>query len=371
MKITTLAFIIGFTCVFLFNAGNVIWASTDALPEPLISAPLDKKMRLSRIAIGSCFAPQLEHDIWNAVLKSEPDLFLFMGDNVYAESESEDLLLPALKSGYKMLSEVKPFKKLLEQHPVMTTWDDHDYGMNDAGANWIARAQAEALYEHVWAVNDERKHRPGVYYARTFGPPGQRVQVIMLDTRYFRSDLLAAPAEKREQWGKYAPSEDPQATMLGAHQWNWLKTQLESPAEIRLIVSSVAIVQDVHNMEGWRTLPLQRKKLFDLIAQTGAAGVVLLSGDRHFAGIYQEHQGVAYPLTEFMSSSMNLPISGPLADRYRNEPEPRRLTDTFMDENFGLLSIDWQKETLTLEIRDKSGVVVRNSIISINSLRPQ
>jgi alkaline phosphatase D len=345
--------------------------SLATLPPPLISIPLNLEARLTRIAIGSCFAPQLEHGIWNAVLSAKPDLFLFMGDNVYSESESDNVQLPDLKNAYRMLGEVKPFSQLLKQYPIMTTWDDHDYGMNDAGASWKARTQAETLYQHVWAVNDERKGRSGVYYARTIGPKDQRVQIIMLDTRFFRSELLTSPPEKRGQWGKFAPSEASDKTMLGLDQWDWLKKELEKPAELRLIVSSVAIVQDVHNMEGWRTLPAERRKLFNLIIETDAKGVVLLSGDRHFAGIYREQQGVSYPLTELMSSSMNLPITGSLADRYRTEPEPRSITEPFMDENFGMLLIDWQKGLLKLEIRDKSGEVVRDSSLKIDSLRPQ
>jgi alkaline phosphatase D len=370
----TNAFLVIVGLVFLMISPTSIAQNDKSLatfPPPLISTPLDLKTRLTRIGIGSCFAPQLEHGIWNSVLSAEPDLFLFMGDNVYAESESEDLLLPELKNAYRMLGEVKPFIQLLKKSPIMTTWDDHDYGMNDAGASWKARIQAETLYEHVWAVNDERKKHPGVYYARIFGSNGQRVQIIMLDTRFFRSELLSSPPEKREQWGKFAPSEALDKTMLGADQWDWLKSELEKPAELRLIVSSIAIVQDVHNMEGWRTLPAERRKLFNLITKTDAKGVVLLSGDRHFSGIYREQQGVSYPLTEFMSSSMNLPITGSLSDRYHTEPEPRRITEPFMEENFGMLLVDWQKRLLTLQIRDKTGAVVRNSTLNIDLLQPR
>jgi hypothetical protein len=38
---------------------------------------------------------------------------------------------------------------------------------------------------------------------------------------------------------RYLPDPDPAKTMLGDAQWAWLRAQLQQPAELRLIVSSV------------------------------------------------------------------------------------------------------------------------------------
>ncbi len=38
-------------------------------------------------------------------------------------------------------------------------------------------------------ADDIRRQREGVYWSQVFGPAGKRVQVILLDTRYFRSPL--------------------------------------------------------------------------------------------------------------------------------------------------------------------------------------
>ena len=68
--------------------------------------------------------------------------------------------------------------------------------------------------------DSERRRRPGVYTSQVFGPAGKRVQIILLDTRYFRSPLKPAP--KGDPRGPYLPTDDPTATMLGDTQWGWL-----------------------------------------------------------------------------------------------------------------------------------------------------
>jgi alkaline phosphatase D len=105
------------------------------------------------------------------------------------------------------------------------------------------------------------------------------VQVILLDTRFFRSPLK--PTDQRNAPGRerYLPDEDPTKTMLGEAQWAWLADRLREPAEVRLIVSSVQVLAEGHGWERWGNFPRERQRLYDLIRDTGARGVVYLSGD--------------------------------------------------------------------------------------------
>ena len=126
----------------------------------------------------------------------------------------------------------------------------------------------------------------GVYHARTFGPAGRRIQVILLDTRYFRGALERSTARGVPGDGRpvrYSPSHDPMSSMLGDAQWAWLEERLREPAELRLVVSSIQVVAEDHGFEGWSRLPLERERLLALVDETGAEGVLFLSGDRHLA----------------------------------------------------------------------------------------
>ena len=112
--------------------------------------------------------------------------------------------------------------------------------------------------------------------SETIGPPGQRIQIILLDTRYFRTPLKKKPKTVPGE-GPYVVNPDPQGTVLGSAQWKWLEEQLRMPAKVRLLVSSIQLVPEDHNWEKWLNHPIERERLFKLIRDTKAGGVIALS----------------------------------------------------------------------------------------------
>src|SRR5918995_237638 len=257
--------------------------------------PAQDAAPLTRIAFGSCAHQAKPQPIWDAVLDYRPELFVFAGDNVYGDVTSA--AMTELREAYARAATIEGYAKVRATVPVLATWDDHDYGQNDGGADFPYKAAAKRLFLEFWQVpqQDPRRTREGIYHAETIGPEGMRVQVVLLDTRSFRSPLRSTGEPGIPGKGPYLPDPDPAKTMLGAAQWAWLRTQLMQPAELRLIVSSVQVLAEGHGWEGWGNLPLERTKLLDLIAGTRAAGVIFLSGDRHVGALYQRRAGAAYP----------------------------------------------------------------------------
>jgi alkaline phosphatase D len=251
--------------------------------------------------------------------------------------------------------------------PVLATWDDHDYGQNDAGGDFPHKEQAKALFLDFWQVaeNDPRRAREGIYHSVIHGPEGMRLQVILLDTRSFRSPLT--PTDQRDAPGKerYLPNPDPAKTMLGDAQWAWLRAQLLQPAELRLIVSSVQVLAEGHGWERWGNLPHERARLLALLAETGAEGVILLSGDRHVGGLYHEPAAAPYGLYEITSSGLNMTY--PAA----TEAGPLRLGAVYGAANFGTIDIDWWAAEVSLSIRAMHGESVRRISLPIASLAPR
>ena len=49
--------------------------------QPLPDGPVE------RIAFGSCAKHWQPQPIWDAIIEKEPDLFLFLGDNIYADTD--------------------------------------------------------------------------------------------------------------------------------------------------------------------------------------------------------------------------------------------------------------------------------------------
>ena len=47
---------------------------------------------LSRIAFGSCARQDKPQPIWDAVIATRPQLFAFLGDNIYADTEDMEVM---------------------------------------------------------------------------------------------------------------------------------------------------------------------------------------------------------------------------------------------------------------------------------------
>lgn len=319
---------------------------------------LDPAAELRRIAFGSCLHQDHPQPILDVIVRQQPGLMLMLGDNVYADAEDE----ATLREAYATLGRREEWARLRAAAPLLATWDDHDYGRNDAGAEYPLRDASQAIMLDFFGepADSPRRQRPGVYHAVTLGPVGRRVQVLLLDTRYFRGALRRGPIV-----GHYARSDDAQGTMLGAAQWQWLAEQLRQPAELRLLVSSIQLVADDHDYERWDEFPRERERLLALLRDTRAAGVVVLSGDRHYAELsVLEGSPLGYPLYDLTSSSLNRPL-GPAFEGNR-----RRVGPTVAAANFGSVEVDWEGGVVTLRIWDGHGVARVDHSLLLASLAP-
>ncbi len=314
------------------------------------------------IAFGSCSHQSRSQAFWEPILGHQPDYFVFGGDNIYSDTYKMDLQWKK----YQQLAAHEGFQKLKKKSVVFAVWDDHDYGLNDSGAEFREKAGSQINFLNFWKVPERspRRKREGVYDAHIVQTSGRRIQFIMLDTRYHRSEL--AKRENREQGeGRYEINNRPSATVLGEAQWAWLEEQLRKPADIRLVISSIQVVPQDHYWECWYNFPRERNRLFRLIKSTGAHGVIFLTGDRHMAELSKNPEaGVGYPLYDLTSSGLNMGRGG-----YWPEPNRYRLGEQFFENNFGLVLIDWQDDPLiTLQVRDLNDRVVIEEKIPLRKL---
>ncbi len=334
--------------------GLALPAAAQAQPRPL-----------TRIAFGSCADQAKPQPVWDAVLGYRPDLFLFLGDNVYADYATSMADTGSLFAAYDRAQRIEGYARLRREVQHLAVWDDHDYGQNDGGADYPLKAQSKDIFLDFWQApdNDPRRRREGVYDARIFGQAGQRVQVILLDVRWFKSPWK--PTDERNAPGKerYLPDDDAAKTILGDAQWAWLAEQLRQPADLRVIGSGIQIVADGHGWERWGNFPRERQKLYDTIRESGASGVVLISGDRHIGALYREAGGTPYPLLEATSSGLNKFFPNP------REAGPNRLGAVYGLPNFGTIDIDWWEGKVALAIRDDAGQVMRRAEVRLETLR--
>ena len=97
-----------------------------AIPMP--SKALDYSKPLNRIVFASCAQQNNDQFLWDRLASEQADLTLYIGDNVYGDVRSNDPALPELKAAYMRLAQSEPFARLRASAPMLTVWDDHDYG---------------------------------------------------------------------------------------------------------------------------------------------------------------------------------------------------------------------------------------------------
>ena len=253
------------------------------LVSPVTTAGHDGILRSGGIAFGSCLRMEKPQPVWAPVLKYHPASFIFMGDTVYADKGRYANMKGArgIYAAWQDLSVQSEFSRFRyrsnkQSIQLFATWDDHDYGLNDAGAEFPYKLAAKDAMLNFFGI--ERTHtgdarQVGVYDSHTltlFTPARRpiRVQIIMLDARSFRSELQRANDSQRRlecKAGHAVASEDPLATVLGDQQWQWLRKTLRQSADVRLLVSSIQVLPEQHCYEKWANFPHERIRLLKLI----------------------------------------------------------------------------------------------------------
>ncbi|KAK7276526.1 hypothetical protein RIF29_17667 [Crotalaria pallida] len=343
---------------------------------------------VSRIAFGSCRNQSAPQPIWNAVVDFHPQIFIWLGDNIYGDIKRPFKLfgkertigpwknaprfIPSseeeMEAKYRKAKSNPGYAQLKENAEVIGTWDDHDYGLNDAGKEFHRKIiNQKLLLDFLDEPQDSpRRKQAGVYASYKYGPAGRDVQIILLDTRYHRDPVGS------------------DGTILGNSQWSWLERELKGPATaITIIGSSIqvisnlsATVRPLFSMESWAHFPKERDRLFKLIADSKRGGVFFISGDVHFGEITRYDCAVGYPLYDVTSSGVTQSVEGvvppfmhslvrfvawltPSTMRVKG-PNCKYKSCVYGQPNFGTIEIDWDSHpvTLKLKVRDKNGVAV-------------
>ncbi|MCS6946414.1 MAG: alkaline phosphatase family protein [Steroidobacteraceae bacterium] len=330
----------------------------------------------ARIAFGSCLKQDAPQPIWNAVNELRPDLFVFLGDNIYGDTRD-----PAeLRRRYAQLAAQPGFRRLCAQTAVLAIWDDHDYGEDDAGAEYPAKEASRAVFCDFWnePPSSPRRSRDGIYDAVYLQSGDRRLQIILPDLRFNRTPIRRRDLgdQSYKDWsralelagkpvpGPYEPNWDPNATMLGTAQWQWLEAELRKPADLRILASSLQVVADFPGWEAWVNYPADRQRLLDALRRTGAASLVCISGDTHYGELSLLNDGAPYPLWDLTSSGLTevWPVT---------PPNDRRIGEIVREINFGWIEIDWSNPQLpvTLQIRAADGEVRLEQRLNAAELR--
>jgi len=284
---------------------------------------------LQTIAIGSCNRQDLPQHIWNNIAKHQPDLWIWMGDNIYGDTND----MKVMKEKYDKQKSGEEYSAFREDTQIIGIWDDHDFGVNDGGKDYNYRIPSRDLmfdfldvpnYSPAWK-------REGGYQSYTFGNPGQKVKIILLDARYFRDGLKREGGIYHKNWS---------GQILGETQWSWLEKELtDSDADIHLISSGIQFIATEHRFEKWDNFPKERQRMLELLVKTQPKNAIFLSGDRHISEIAATHvpgYGMTY---DFTSSGMTHSYTA------STEYNSYRVGKLVTQKSYGLINIDWSGDS--------------------------
>jgi len=290
-----------------------------------------------RVAFGSCARIQSdpEQPIWRAVAQNEPDLFFWLGDNIYGDST-----VPAtLAMEYQRQRFVPSFQPIGRNVPQLAIWDDHDFGLDNYDRTNPIREQALEVFKRYWANPSVGvPGTPGVFFDYSYGG----VDFIFLDGRYHR-----------------APDSDPdtpEKEFLGKGQFEWLKARLlasKAPFKVLACGSGWSRFKGPGG-DAWSAYLHERQRLFDFIREQKISGVVLLSGDTHFPYVAcapQSEQG-GYDLYDLVSSALAQMVAGSPMDlgkiAARMAPDQMIRQPLLGVNNAGIIDFDMTGKTPTL-----------------------
>lgn len=307
---------------------------TIAVLLALIASPtLSAQENAFKIAFGSCARETSKTQLWAEIANKKPNVWMWIGDNVYADTHNID----SLRAAYAKQKSHADYQQLIKTSTIIGTWDDHDYGVNDGGKFFSKKEQSKEellRFLDVPAEADVRQHA-GVYQSFVFGEGQQSIKIILLDTRTFR-DTLQKSVNKNKRYEM-----NPTGDILGEEQWAWLEKELTgSTANLHIIASSIQFLANEHGFEKWGNFPKARNRMFALLQKVKPTNTIFVSGDRHMAEFSKlTLKGLNYTLYDFTSSGLTHTWS-----EHHHEKNKLRTGNLLVARNYGLITVAWQKQ---------------------------
>ena len=269
-----------------------------------------------------------DSSIFETMAREKAAFMLWLGDEWYTREvdyysewglwyrASHDRAIPVMQNFLKAM-------------PQFAMWDDHDYGPNDIGKNYILKEVSRNVFNNYFCNPSSGENGQGIYTMTSWGD----ADIFMTDDRWWRS----ADRIKDSLNGKPNPDKE----MLGAQQMEWLKNSLlYSSATFKIIAVGSQVLNPASPFDKWWNFPAEYDDLMNFIITYKINGVVFLTGDRHHSEIIKVERPGTYPLYDITVSPLT---SGTHSFGGPEKNNPYRVLGIDEKQNFGKISFSGKR----------------------------
>lgn len=233
-----------------------------------------------------------DSSIFETMAKEPAAFMLWLGDNWYTREVdyfSEWGLWYRAHHDRKM----PVLQNFLKAMPHLAVWDDHDYGPNDMGKNYILKESSRDVFKNYWLNKNYGMNGEGIYTMYSHSD----VDIFMLDDRWWRSDDRMPDSVNGQP--------NPDKRMFGEQQITWLKNSLlYSTATFKIVVTGSQALNPVSAFDRWNRFPVEYNNFTSFIAENRIDGVLFFSGDRHHSEVIRVARPGTYPLFDVTASPL-------------------------------------------------------------------
>ncbi|KIC96130.1 alkaline phosphatase D family protein [Flavihumibacter solisilvae] len=296
-----------------------------------------------------------DSSIFSTMANEKADFMLWLGDNWYTREAdySSEWGLWYRASRDRSMTILQSFLKAMPHYAI---WDDHDFGPNDIGSIYHLKDASRKIFMSYWGNPSYGEDGKGIYTKLSYSD----VDFFLTDDRTWRSPDRMPPTENGQP--------NPNKTMFGADQLNWLKQSLLfSNATFKVIAVGSQVLNPVSAVDKLLDFPFEYNQLVGFIAEQKISGVLFMTGDRHHSEIIKVNRPGNYPLIDITIS----PLTSGSHNFGPEKDNPYRIVGIDQKQNFGRISVTGSKgeRTLTVVYKDLKGAEIATWSVNEKELK--
>ena len=283
-----------------------------------------------------------DYETFSSMATEDAKFMVWLGDNTYLRESDWDSK-SGIQHRFTHTRSIPEMQGLLRKMHHYATWDDHDYGPNDAEWTYPMKHVTKQTFMDFFPSN-------------TYGAGNSEGVTSFFDWSdcdFFMMD---------DRWYRTSQGED--GKMLADQQMDWLITSLRSSlARYKFVAIGSQVLNSSKSKENHINYTNERKALLEAIEKYTIKGVIFLTGDRHHSEISKVKLENGVEVFDITSSPL---AAGPATNV--KEVNHNRIEGSLIDgkRNYAVISVLGKGKDRIVQVvyKDKDGKELYRYVIN-------